>query len=45
MNGFDYDLAESWSETERMARVIIIGEMKGLVWEWDRNKWKDPPKG
>ena len=41
-HGFPFDVVECWDEAERMAQVIIIGELNGREWNWDRMRWEKP---
>jgi len=38
-HGFSFDLVESWSEEERLTQVIIIGEMNGREFDYERWRW------
>lgn len=37
---FPFDVVESWSSDERFVQLIIVGELGGQEFDWDRMRWK-----
>jgi len=44
-NGVPWDVAESWSDDERLAAAIVAGEFDGSSWDWDRMRWDKSRRG
>jgi hypothetical protein len=42
MNGIPFDVAFSLDPDERLSWVVIIGQLKGLRYNWDRGTWEAP---
>jgi hypothetical protein len=38
--GVPYDVAFGLDEAERMAHVVIFGELSGLKFDWKRFSWE-----
>ncbi len=39
--GVPWDIAFSLDASERMGLIVICGEIKGGVFDWDAMSWKD----
>lgn len=39
--GVPFDVAFSLDEYERIGLIVICGEIKGGVFDWDRVAWRD----
>lgn len=42
MNGIPFDVAFSLDDDMRLAWVVIIGQLKGMKYNWDRRTWESP---
>lgn len=42
MNGIPFDVAFSLDADMRLAWVVIIGQLKGMKYNWDRHTWEAP---
>lgn len=42
MNGIPFDVAFSLEADERFAWVVIIGQLKGLTFNWNTHSWERP---
>jgi hypothetical protein len=40
--GVPYDVAFNLDTTERLAHVVIFGELSGLTYDWKRMRWEQP---
>jgi hypothetical protein len=37
-----YDVAFNLDEVERMAYVVVLGELSGLMFDWKQLRWELP---
>jgi hypothetical protein len=40
MHGIPFDVAFSLEVEERLAWTVIIGQLKGLIFNWDTHTWE-----
>jgi hypothetical protein len=40
-NGVPFDVAFSLDQAERLAWVVVLGELSGLTWDYGAGRW-DP---
>lgn len=38
-NGVPYDVAFCFEPDERLAAVVVFGELEGSKWDWDEMRW------
>jgi hypothetical protein len=41
-NGIPFDVAFSLDDDERLAWVVVMGQLNGLTWNWDTMSWERP---
>jgi hypothetical protein len=39
--GVPYDVAFALEEAERIAHVVALGTLSGLIFDWNRLSWSD----
>ncbi len=40
--GVPYDVAFNMDEVERLAHVVVCGELSGLTYDWKKLRWVQP---
>lgn len=43
-NGVPEEIAWELTPSERLARIVVFGQLDGGDFDWDRLKWKEPKK-
>lgn len=43
-NGVAEDVAWGLSPSERLARIVVFGQLDGGEFDWPKLTWKDPKK-
>ena len=38
-NGVPWSVIEAWEDEDRMAAEIVLGELEGGEFNWDRMRW------
>lgn len=41
-NGVPFDVAFSLPDDERLAWVVVMGQLSGMTWNWDSMSWEKP---